>query len=150
GVIAHDFNNILGAITGYGEMLLEDSAEGSPQQHYARNLLVGAKRGREMIEQILTYSRTHKAARRPIDLRRAVRETLGVICGSMPDNIALESDLSNEPLVTLGNATLLHQVVMNLCTNAVQAMPRGGSLRVTAESLDLAQPLALKQGVLGA
>ena len=150
GVIAHDFNNILGAITGYGEMLLEDSAEGSPQQHYARNLLVGTKRGREMIEQILTYSRTHKAARRPIDLRRAVRETLGVICGSMPDNISLESDLSNEPLVTLGNATLLHQVVMNLCTNAVQAMPRGGSLRVTAESLDLSHPLALKQGVLDA
>ncbi|HET7402751.1 MAG TPA: ATP-binding protein, partial [Usitatibacter sp.] len=72
------------------------------------------------------------------------------ICGSMPDNVSLESDLSREPLVTLGNATLLHQVVMNLCTNAVQAMPRGGTLRVTASSLDLAQPLALKHGVLDA
>ena len=146
--IAHDFNNILGAIMGYGEMLLEDAPEGSPHQHYARNLLVGTRRAREIIDQILTYSRTNKAASRPIDLTRAVRETLDVMRGSLPHGVKLESRLPPEPLVTLGNATQLHQVVMNLCTNAVQAMAAGGTLRVEARPLDLVQPLALRQDVL--
>jgi CheY-like chemotaxis protein len=77
-----------------------------------------------------------------------VRETLDVMRGSLPDGVTLESRLPDEPLVTLGNATLLHQVVMNLCTNAVQAMGSSGTLRVVLEALDVARPLVLAHDVL--
>ncbi|HEY2628276.1 MAG TPA: ATP-binding protein [Usitatibacter sp.] len=148
GGIAHDFNNILGGIMGYAEMLLEDLPEGSPQQHYARNLLVGAKRARDLVEQILTYSRTHKVARRPIDVGRIVRETLDVVRGSLPSGVVLESDIPAGPLVTAGDATQLHEVVMNLCTNAIQAMGGQGTLRIALEAVELAKGIVLTHGAL--
>jgi CheY-like chemotaxis protein len=78
-----------------------------------------------------------------------VSETLDVMRGSLPEGVKLETRTPrDEPLVTLGNATLLHQVVMNLCTNAVQAMGGGGTLRVAVEPVDLPKPLALRQDVL--
>src|SRR5258706_9804265 len=90
GGIAHDFNNVLGGIIGYGEMLLENAAEGSEEQRYARNLLTAANRARDLVDQILTYSRTQRVARRPADLGRIVEETLDLVRGSLPRGIRLE------------------------------------------------------------
>ncbi len=148
GGIAHDFNNILGGIIGYAEMLLEDMPQGTAQERHAHSLLVGARRARDLIEQILTYSRTHKVARRPVEMGRVVRETLEVMKGSMPPHVTLRGDLPTGPLVTVGNATQLHEVVMNLCTNAIQAMTSAGTLRVALEPIEIAKDLTLTHGVV--
>ena len=150
GGIAHDFNNILAAIMGYAEMLLEDLPEGSPQQGHARSLLIGARRARDLVEQILTYSRTSPAPRRPIELGRIVRETLEVVRGALPTAIVLRDEIPAAPAVTLGDATQLHEVVMNLCTNAVQAMGERGTLTVMLQSVDLGEPASLSHGTLDA
>jgi signal transduction histidine kinase/CheY-like chemotaxis protein len=139
GGIAHDFNNILGGILGYGEMLLESTAEGSEEQRYARNLLIAANRARDLVEQILAYSRTQKVARTSVDIGRIVRETLEVIRGSLPEGIALDLALPEAPLAVIGDPTQLHQVVMNLCTNAIHAMGGEGRLAVSLQAVDLEQ-----------
>ena len=148
GGIAHDFNNILGGILGYGEMLLEGAAEGSADQRYARNLLLAANRARDLVEQILTYSRSQRVVRGPVEIGRIVAETLEVIRGSLSGGIALEPALPDTPLVVFGDPTQLHQVVMNLCTNAIQAMGGGGTLSVSLEAVDLERELVFVQATL--
>jgi signal transduction histidine kinase/CheY-like chemotaxis protein len=148
GGIAHDFNNILGGIIGYAEMLLEDLPGASSSQSYARKLLAAAQRARQLVEQILTYSRTAKVPRQPIELGKVVRETLDVVRGSVSDGIRIEGGVPALPAVTIGDATQLHEVVMNLCTNAVQAMGERGTLTVRLEAVDLPEALRLSHGSL--
>ena len=148
GGIAHDFNNILGGIMGYAEMLLEDLPDKSMQQGYARKLLAAAQRARQLVEQILTYSRTAKVPRQPIELGRIVRETLDVVRASVNDGIRIEGDVPALPAMTIGDSTQLHEVVMNLCTNAVQAMGDRGTLTVRLASVDVQEPRALSHGTL--
>jgi PAS domain S-box-containing protein len=148
GGIAHDFNNVLGGILGYGEMLLDSAPEDSAERRYARNLLIAANRARDLVDQILTYSRTQRVARGPVEIGHIVRETLEVIRGSLAEGIALELSLPQAPLVVIGDPTQLHQVVMNLCTNAVYAMGGSGTLSVSLQAVDLDNELRLPQGTL--
>jgi signal transduction histidine kinase len=148
GGIAHDFNNNLGGIIGYGEMLLENAAEGSAEQRYARNLMIAANRARDLVDQILTYSRSQRVARGPIEIGRIVRETLDVIRGSLSGEIVLDLALPEAPLVVIGNATQLHQVVMNLCTNAIHSMGSEGKLAVCLQAIDLERELAFTHDTL--
>ncbi|HWW79609.1 MAG TPA: ATP-binding protein, partial [Steroidobacteraceae bacterium] len=148
GGIAHDFNNVLAGIFAYGEMLVEETPEGSPLKRYAQNVLTAATRGRALVEQILAYSRTQRATRAPVDIAHVVAETLELVRGSLPPNIRLEASAPESPLVVIGDATQLHQVVMNLCSNAIQAMSGGGTLRVTLETTDLSGERALSHGTL--
>jgi signal transduction histidine kinase len=150
GGIAHDFNNILGGILGYGEMLQESAAENSPEQRYARNLLIAANRARDLVDQILTYSRSQRAVRGPVDIGKIVRETLEVIRGSLPEGIDLAPDLPPSTLVVVGDSTQLHQVVMNLCTNAIHAMAGEGSLAVSLEAVEVESELVHAQPALPA
>jgi signal transduction histidine kinase len=150
GGIAHDFNNILGGILGYGEMLQDSAAPGSPEQRYARNLLTAANRARDLVDQILTYSRSQRAARGPVDLGRIVRETLEVIRGSVPEGIVLDVNLATSAFVVMGDPTQLHQVVMNLCTNAIHAMTGDGTLAVSLEAIDLERELPVVHATLPA
>jgi signal transduction histidine kinase len=147
GGIAHDFNNVLTGVLAYGEMLFEETPADSKLKRYAQNVLTAATRGRELVEQILTYSRTQRGARVPIDLAEVVAETLELIRGSLPADIRLDASAPEAPLVLIGDATQLHQVAMNLCSNAIQAMSTGGTLRVTVEAVELPAQ-ALSHGTL--
>ena len=144
GGIAHDFNNILGGILGYAEMLAENAPPGSPLKRYADNVLTGANRASGLVEQILLYSRSQRGKRVPVDLCRAVSETLELVRGSLPAAVRLETELPAAACHVVGDATQLHQVTMNLCSNAIHAMPHGGTLRVRLQAVDVAvdQPLA--------
>jgi signal transduction histidine kinase len=143
GGIAHDFNNVLAGVLAYGEMLFEETPADSKLKRYAQNVLTAATRGRELVQQILIYSRTQRGARVPVDLAKVVAETLELIRGLLPAGIRLEASAPEAPLVLIGDATQLHQVAMNLCTNAIQAMSTGGTLRVSLEAAELpAQPLS--------
>ena len=147
GGIAHDFNNVLAGVLAYGEMLFEETPADSKLKRYAHNVLTAASRGRELVQQILSYSRTQRGVRVPVDLGKVVAETLELIRGSLPAGIRLEASAPEAPLVLIADATQLHQVAMNLCSNAIQAMSTGGTLRVTLEAAEFPAQ-ALSHGTL--
>jgi nitrogen-specific signal transduction histidine kinase/CheY-like chemotaxis protein len=148
GGIAHDFNNVLAGVFAYGEMLVEETPDGSPLKRYAQNVLTAATRGRGLVEQILAYSRSQRGKRAPVDITRVLAETLELLRGSLPADIRLEASAPQRPLVVIGDATQLHQVVTNLCSNAIQAMSGGGTLRVALETTDVSAERGLSHGTL--
>ena len=150
GGIAHDFNNILGGILGYAEMLAENAPDGSPLRRYADNVLTGANRASGLVEQILSYSRSQRGKRVPVDLHAIVSEALELVRGSLPPEVRLETSLPAAPLYVVGDPIQLHRVAMNLCTNALQAMREGGTLRVTLEPAEIAAARSLEHSVLQA
>jgi predicted ATPase/signal transduction histidine kinase/GAF domain-containing protein/CheY-like chemotaxis protein len=149
GGIAHDFNNVLAGVFAYGEMLFEETPEDSPLKRYAKNVLTAATRGRALVEQILAFSRSQLGKRAPVDVTHVVAETLELLRGSLPGDIRLESSAPELPLIVMGDATQLHQVVMNVCSNAIQAMNATGTLRVALDAADLSAERALSHGTLG-
>ncbi|MFN2371023.1 MAG: PAS domain S-box protein, partial [Candidatus Krumholzibacteriia bacterium] len=138
GGIAHDFNNILAAILGFGE-LARLQAESDPALCDTIDQIMRAGgRARDLVRQILAFGRRTAEQRRPVDLGPIVAETLRLLRSSIPATIALRRDLRAAGPV-LADATSLHQVAMNLCTNASQALaPTGGELAVTVREVDLA------------
>ncbi|MDB5866399.1 MAG: multi-sensor signal transduction multi-kinase, partial [Betaproteobacteria bacterium] len=148
GGVAHDFNNVLAGILAYGEMLFEEAPADSLLKRYARNVLTAATRGRALVEQILAYSRSQRSKRAPTDVCRAVAETLELVRGSVPADIRLYASIPALPLVVIGDATQLHQVVMNVCSNGIQAMSGGGALRVTLASAAVSGEQLLSHGRL--
>ncbi|MGE5640840.1 MAG: ATP-binding protein [Clostridia bacterium] len=150
GGIAHDFNNILGGILGYAEMLVEGTAAGTALRRYAANVLAGAGRAASLVEQILTYSRSQRHLRVPVALDRIAAETTELLRGSLPAGIGLEVRLPAEPVGVLGDATQLHQITMNLCTNAIHAMGEHGRLVLSLVAEDVGQPRVLSHGTLEA
>ena len=146
--IAHDFNNVLGGIIAYGEMLFDEAPDDAPRKRYANNVLTAATRGRELVDQILAYTRSQRGKRRPIDVSRTVAETLELVRSTLPRSITLHPDIPAVPLVVMGDATQLHQIVTNLCSNSVHAMKAGGALRVAITPLDVGAARALSHGTL--
>ena len=148
GGIAHDFNNILGGILGYSEMLVEGTAEGTRERRYAQNVLTAANRASALVEQILWYSRSQRGKRVPVELDRVAAETLELVKGSLAHGIRLELELPAKPISVMGDSTQLHQVIMNLCTNAMHAMGEHGTLRVRLDETELEMERALSHSTL--
>ena len=143
--IAHDFNNVLHGIVAYGEMLFEDAPD-ARRQRYAQNVLTAAGRGHTLVEQILGYTRNLRRKPEPTDVCGTVAETLELLRGSVPASVTLESNVPDSAIVVMGSDTQLHQVVMNLCTNSLQAMGAKGTARVAVEPMDLREERALSHG----
>jgi signal transduction histidine kinase/CheY-like chemotaxis protein len=151
GGIAHDFNNILGAIVGYGELAQQRAPEGSALRRYLDSVMHAADRARALVDRILGFSRSGAAERVPVNVQQVVEETLELLRGSLPANVRLESELKAADLAVTGDATRMHQVIMNLCTNAAQAMHEsGGTLRVGLDRVDLHAQQTFSRGELGA
>jgi PAS domain S-box-containing protein len=148
GGIAHDFNNILGAIAGYGELAQQQTTEGSSQRRYLDNVMHAAERARALVDRILGFSRSGMAERVPVDVQRIVEETLELLKPSLPPSIRLEKELAADRATVIGDATRLHQVVMNLCTNAVQAMAGAGVLHVSLDRIEVPVARVLRRGKL--
>jgi PAS domain S-box-containing protein len=148
GGIAHDFNNILGAILGYGELAHQESVEGSPLRRYLDNVMHAAERAKMLIERILGFSRSGLGDRAPVNFQFVIEETLELLEASLPAGIGLESRIDGGNLAVIGDATYLHQVAMNLCTNAIQAMEGGGVLRVELQCVEVTEDSKLSRGSL--
>jgi CheY-like chemotaxis protein len=148
GGIAHDFNNILGAILGYGEMAQKNASEGSVVRRYIDNVMSAGARAKTLVERILVFSRSGLGERAPVNVQNVASETLELLAASLPPGVQLTRSLDCGDAAVVGDATQLHQVVMNLCTNAVQAMPGGGTLEVLLECLDVSEPRTLAHGEL--
>ena len=122
GGIAHDFNNILAAVNGYAHMLAEDLAKGSEQHGFATQILAAGERARNLVGEILAFSRAHRPELSAVRLNAVVEETLSLLWATLPAAIALQSDLDEGAPDVHGNATQIAQVLMNLCVNARDAI----------------------------
>jgi PAS domain S-box-containing protein len=150
GGIAHDFNNILGAILGYGEMALRDAPKGSRLRRDLDNIMTAGERGRALVEQILTFSRSSVSERIAVHLEQIAREALDHLAARLPPGIDIASTLCAGRAAVLGDPTQVHQVLMNLATNAWQAMPSGGTVRVLLEPAHVDTPRLITTGTVEA
>lgn len=145
GGIAHDFNNILTPILGYTDMALEELPEESNLRFDIEQINSAANRGKDLVQQILTFSREVDLKKKPIRIQPIVAEVLNLLKGSFPPNVEIKQNLDPSIGSVFADPTQIHQVVMNLCTNANHAMMKtGGVLEVTLDSVMVDQKAALK------
>jgi PAS domain S-box-containing protein len=148
GGIAHDFNNILGAILGYGELAQTEAAPGSALRRYVDSVMSAGQRAKSLVARILAFSRSGLGQRIPVRVQSIVAEALDLLSASLPDDVQIERNLVADDAAVVGDPTQIHQVVLNLSTNAVQAMKDGGMLRVGLEVVSVEAPLALVAGTV--
>jgi PAS domain S-box-containing protein len=138
GGIAHDFNNILAAMLGYTEMALYKTSSGGVVQRYLQQIFSCITRARDLVKQILTFSRQSEQEERAIRIDIIVKETLKLIRATLPTTIEIQQKITASPQSSiLADPTQIHQVLMNLCTNAAHAMEQtGGILEVSLSSVE--------------
>jgi PAS domain S-box-containing protein len=134
GGIAHDFNNLLVPILGYAEMLLARTPEQDPAHRKLQRMASAAERARELVEQVLTFSRAGEKEKAPLHLAPLVKEVVKLVGVQLPDNVAVHHRVAPDLPPVLGDPVQLHQALMNLLTNAAHAMePDGGELEICLE-----------------
>ena len=137
GGIAHDFNNILSAIIGYTELSLMDTPKDDPMQNNFKQVLKASGRAKELVRQILTFSRRRENELQPIKVNLIVNEAIKLLRASLPSTIQIRHKIESN-LTVLSDTTSIHQILMNLCTNSSYAMQEnGGILEVNLLDVDL-------------
>jgi PAS domain S-box-containing protein len=144
GGIAHDFNNILMPITLNTELALRTTGEPAKTSENLRYVLDAAQRGRELVKQIIAFSRRKEQKREPVRIAPVIREALKLLKASLPATIEMRENTDDKPSdVVLADPTQIHQVLINLCTNAAHAMRKGGGvLNVSLASIEVDQNTA--------
>jgi PAS domain S-box-containing protein len=143
GGIAHDFNNILTAIMGYTELVQLDVPRDSVGWHNLERILAASQRARDLVRQILTFYRHRTSERQPILLHTLVKEVLILLRASLPTSLEIRESIDKSAGSVRADPTQMHQVLMNLCTNAEHAMREtGGVLTVKVEALEVDNPRA--------
>ncbi len=122
GGVAHDFNNILTAILGYGEMVMAELPQGSQLREDQQQVLAAGQRAAELVKQILTFSRRGEQELRPLRVQVLVKEAVKLLRASIPSTVEFRFNIDDRCGAILGDPTQIHQVLMNLCTNAYHAM----------------------------
>jgi len=137
GGIAHDFNNILSAIIGYTELArLNDGA--STIENELNQVLIAANRAKDLVKQILAFSRQTDEERMPVSVGMVVKEAIKFLRATIPTTIEIKSRIDKNSGAVLANSVELHQIIMNLCTNAVHAIgDRGGVLEVEVRNAEI-------------
>ncbi|OVE77357.1 hypothetical protein BVX99_02800, partial [bacterium F16] len=137
GGIAHDFNNILAGLLGFNEMALRYAPEKSKLENFLLGSLKSIDRAKELVDQILTFSRHTEQEKRPVKIATVIAEALKLLRATIPSTIALRSELNSDSSV-FADPTQLHQIIMNLCTNAFHALEGNvGSIAVNLRDITL-------------
>ena len=137
GGIAHDFNNILGVIFGCTELALFDVPEGTDAYRNLRQVLNAGNRATDLVQQILTFSRRKEMEQKPVRLGIVFKEALKMLRASLPSTIEIRQEIKQDSGMVLTDPTQMHQVLMNLCTNAAHAMrEKGGVLKVGFDNVE--------------
>ncbi|HKL01431.1 MAG TPA: PocR ligand-binding domain-containing protein [Desulfotignum sp.] len=140
GGIAHDFNNILFPILGFSEMIMQDLPQQSPVRDQMQSVINGAVRARELVQQILTFSRETEQDCRPLKLQLIVKEVLKLARASLPATIKIFKNIPNKVGMVKADPTQMHQVILNLISNALHAMEEnGGELTVSLSEADFSE-----------
>jgi len=138
GGIAHDFNNILGVIIGYTDMAIEDTPPDSASARDLEHVLKAGYKAKDLVQQILAFSRQAKVKRFLLQPQPIIKETLKMIRSSIPTTIEIQQDIDPECGAVYADPTQIHQILINLCTNAYHAMEeKGGFLRVELKKTEL-------------
>ncbi len=138
GGIAHDFNNILAAILGYSQLLMEETPEDSATYTYMGEILKAGQRARDLIKQILTFSRQTEAEPLPLKPHLIVKEAIKLLRSTIPTTIEIRQHVFPNAGTVMADPTQIHQVIMNLCTNAYQAMVEtGGLLEISLQNVHI-------------
>jgi PAS domain S-box-containing protein len=135
GGIAHDFNNILAAVLGYVELLRLDLPEHNVARANLEEIYIGVLRAKDLVRRILAFSRKDEPEVREVELGSIVREAVRFLGASLPSTITIKDQIDDDSGLVLADPAQMHQVVMNLCTNAFQAMhEKGGELHISLEN----------------
>jgi signal transduction histidine kinase len=146
--IAHNFNNIISAILGYAEMVEPQLTRGTKLAQHIDEIRRAAERGRDLIDSILTFGRQRDTRVRPVQVHTLLAEAAALLRASLPSGVELIIDDVPIDVAVSGEPAQLQQLILNLCTNAAHAMPRGGSIRITAEQKEVATFLPMSHGEL--
>ncbi|MBU0483835.1 MAG: PAS domain S-box protein [Proteobacteria bacterium] len=139
GGIAHDFNNMLNAILGYTELALLDSESGSRMEDNLNEVMIAGKRAASLVKQILAFSRQSEDGQISTPLQPVLKEALKLMRGTLPATIEIRQDIDPECGTVLADVSRIHQVIINLCTNAYHAMrEHGGVLEVLLREVEVA------------
>jgi PAS domain S-box-containing protein len=133
--IAHDFNNLLVPVINYTELALSDLPADHPTSENLLEVLKAGNRARDLVAQIMAFSRQKDGERRPLSMSVIVKEVAKLLASTLPPSISVRYHASDDLLPVLADATQMHQVLMNLCVNAGHAMPEGGTLTITLDDL---------------
>jgi PAS domain S-box-containing protein len=146
GGIAHDFNNILSAIIGYAELSKMDIAQGSLIQNNLNEILKAGNRAKDLVNQILAFSRRSEPERKPVHIGQTVNEALKMLRASLPTTISIQASIHDDVGIIEADTTQVHQILMNLCTNAAHAMrDTGGILAVALSNAEIDELAASRQ-----
>jgi PAS domain S-box-containing protein len=144
GGIAHDFNNILAAILGYTELTLYDISPHSPAWQNLQEVLTAGKRAKDLVRQILTFSRRSEQERKPLRFHVVLKESLKLLRATLPTTIGIFQDIAEDTEPILADMTQMQQVIMNLCANAEYAMRKtGGLLEVRLHTVNVEPAFAV-------
>jgi signal transduction histidine kinase/CheY-like chemotaxis protein/HAMP domain-containing protein len=145
GGIAHDFNNMLGIIVGNTELAMDDVSEWNPARNNLEEIRTASMRARDVVKQILAFSRQSPQELKPIRISPIIRESLKLLRSSIPKSIEIIQDIASEDDIVLADPTRINQVVINLCTNAAHALrDKGGILEVSLEKIELDKEAAIR------
>ncbi|MBF0572134.1 MAG: response regulator [Desulfamplus sp.] len=148
GGIAHDFNNILFPILGYTEMLLKDISEDSPFRSRLDKIHDAAMRAKSLVNQILTFSRQEKSEPIVMKIQHILKEALSLMRAAIPATIEIRQDIKKECGLIKADPTQIHQIIMNLVTNAYHAMEdNGGVMTVVLKEIELNKQEALQLNI---
>ncbi|MGD8563580.1 MAG: response regulator, partial [Desulfarculaceae bacterium] len=139
GGVAHDFNNILAAVLGYSELALVYSQNGKKNDELIRKLIAAAERAKDLVQQILAFSRKTEPDLVPLDLNQLAEQTVELLERTLPKMIRIKKQLAPDLRYIRGDRSQLEQVLMNLSTNARDAMPEGGELLLKTENISLSE-----------
>jgi len=148
GGIAHDFNNILGAIIGYSELGLSALEDDTTLVSYFQQILKASERARKMVYGILSFSRQSEKEKTAQYIRPIIEEVIQLLKGSFPSSLIIEADLEKDQAPVLANTTQIHEVIINLCTNAAYAMDEKGTIHISFSEKILKEPLGVVNALL--
>lgn len=150
--IAHDFNNVLYAITGYTELALSSISGESPENRHLEHVLKAAQRATDLVKHILTFSRQTEQKKQPLLIGPILKESLSFLRASISQNIEITRNIGNNLHSVNADPTQIHQIIMNLVTNAYHAMKNsGGILKVSLDEIDLeSDSLKARPGIIPA
>ncbi|SMC60212.1 Signal transduction histidine kinase [Desulfocicer vacuolatum DSM 3385] len=143
GGIAHEFNNILGVILGNAELAIEDFPQDDPRGYFLEEIKSASLRGKEIVSQLLSFSRRDEQhPKQLIKVNEIINNAISFLRASLPSTIQFSKSIQTDCHPIVGNPTQIHQVMINLCNNAAQAMETsGGRLSITLENVFLTKPL---------
>jgi PAS domain S-box-containing protein len=140
GGVAHDFNNVLAAILGSAELIKMDIEPGHPGREFLDHIFLAVNRAREVVQQVHTFSQQRECEHNVVDLQLVVKECVKLLRSTLPAMVKISCHIDPDCSPVLADPTQIHQIIMNLCTNAWQALPENhGHIKVSLEMCDLAE-----------